>query len=285
MGNRRDSTREDAIKANIYVHAFLASSGEYQKSPHFMPENREKVRHTLRRLATSLTRGRKTRLIDFGCGTGFVIDLVKDLFDEVHGIDITVEMMRRVDSSSGNVYLCRARAEQTPFAGGVFDFATAYSFMDHLFDYKEFLEDVYRVLKPGGIFYSDLNPNRAFIVAMKGAEGKTRDDLNPIVEREIMGALHNGELYAQQFGIMGRLLEAAEPGKSIDGGFDAQEVLNTARRIGFSRSSVKYEWFLGQGKVIHEKSPEAAETIDRHLQACLPVSSQFFKYLQFVFVK
>ena len=46
-------TMDEAIKANIYVHAFLANSGEYNKSPHFRPENQEKVRNVLLRLTAA----------------------------------------------------------------------------------------------------------------------------------------------------------------------------------------------------------------------------------------
>ena len=81
MTTKRDLTREDALEANIYVHGFLANSGEYQRSPHFRPENREKVRRILERLTANIPTGGNAKLIDFGCGTGFIIDLAKDLFD------------------------------------------------------------------------------------------------------------------------------------------------------------------------------------------------------------
>ena len=78
-------SREEAIKANIYVHAFLANAGEYNKSPHFRPENQEKVRNILLRLTAACRE--KNKVIDFGCGTGFMIHLMHDLFKEVHGAD------------------------------------------------------------------------------------------------------------------------------------------------------------------------------------------------------
>ena len=285
MTENKSTTREDAIKANIYVHAFLANAGEYQKSPHFRPENQEKVRGVLERLTSELPRNSESKAIDFGCGTGFMIDLMKDLFVEVHGVDITLDMMKQVDLSSGNIHLHESLAESTPFASDHFEFATAYSFMDHLFDYRDFLQEVYRVLKPGGAFYSDLNPNRAFIAAMASAEQTPGPIVTSIVMREIQGALHNGSHYEKNFGMDGKLLEQAEPIKSKDLGFDAGEVLATARSIGFTECQVEYEWFLGQAKVMHEQSKERAEVVDQYLQSTLPVSSQLYKYLRFVFIK
>src|SRR5690606_33545266 len=150
----------------------------------------------------------KDKVIDFGCGTGFIIDLVRDLFGEVHGVDITKDMMSQVDLRSGNVTLHECVAESTPFKPVTFDLATAYSFMDHLIDYRVFLSESYRVLKRGGVFYSDLNPNRDFILAIAGAEKHSDDKLpiTPIVSREIQGAIRNGELYQRQYGMDPELL-------------------------------------------------------------------------------
>lgn len=282
---KRDTSREQTIKANIYVHAFLANSGEYQKSPHLRLENQEKVRGILKRLIGRMGSVGNAKLIDFGCGTGFIIALAKDVFAEIYGVDITLDMMKQVDLSSGNVFLHGCLAEKTPFVDGYFDFATAYSFMDHLFDYKDFLKEAHRVLKPGGIFYSDLNPNRDFIVAMSRAETGSIVDVTAIVEKEIKGALHNGAHYSQSYGMDGILLDQAEPIKSIDKGFDATEVVAAARAIGFSQCEVEYEWFLGQAKLMHEQSIGSTEIVDSYLTSTLPISSQLYKYLRFIFIK
>jgi ubiquinone/menaquinone biosynthesis C-methylase UbiE len=287
MTNQDKLTKEDAIKANIYVHSFLANAGEYNKSPHFRPENQEKVRNILIRLTARLAGNPATKVVDFGCGTGFMIHLMSDLFQEVHGVDVTQDMMRQVDLSTGNVYLHESLAESTPFEGDSFDFATAYSFMDHLYNYKDFLKEAYRVLKPGGVFYSDLNPNRGFILAIADAEQDAGGmlQITPIVEREVLGALHNGQYYQQNYGMDGSLLEKAEPIKSLEKGFDALEVLNCAHDIGFAECHVEYEWFLGQAKVMHEQSKADSDTVETYLNSVLPVSSHLFKYLRFVLVK
>ncbi|MGZ4994180.1 MAG: class I SAM-dependent methyltransferase [Methylobacter sp.] len=278
-------TREEAIKANIYVHSFLANAGEYQKSPHFYPENIEKVKSILQRITMNLPFPHAAKAIDFGCGTGFMIDLMKGRFTEIHGVDITLDMMKHVDLSSGNIYLHESLAENTPFPNDFFDFATAYSFMDHLFDYKDFLKEVYRVLKKGSAFYSDLNPNRDFIMAMDYIEKMSLKIDSPIFEKEIKGALHNGAYYQESFGLNANLLDEAEPIKSKDKGFNADEVLATAKEIGFSECRVEFEWFLGQAKVMHEQSLEKAHIVDEYLTSVLPVSSPFYKYIRFIFIK
>ena len=287
MQKQNSQGQEETIKANIYVHSFLANAGEYNNSPHSRPENKEKVRNILLRLTANRTETTKTKAIDFGCGTGFMIHLMKDLFTEIHGVDITHDMMKHVDLRSGNIHLHESLAENTPFDDDTFEFATAYSFMDHLFNYKTFLQEAYRVLKPDGIFYSDLNPNRAFILAIENADQISNKDIvvSRIVTKEIQGALHNGEHYEQHFGMDGNLLEKAEPIKTLDKGFDAEEVLAAAHEIGFTQCKLEYEWFLGQAKIMHEQSKEDSEIIEKYLNSVLPVSTHLFKYLRFIFIK
>ncbi len=284
MAKKADLTRDDAIQANIYVHSSLANAGEYNKSPHFRAENQEKVRKILLRLRP-VGMGATTKALDFGCGTGFIINLIKDLYTEIHGVDITRDMMKQVDLSSGNVFLHESLAEKTPFAEGTFDFATAYSFMDHLFNYQDFLKEAFRVLKPGGVFYSDLNPNRDFITGIAEAETFKALPSSPIVNREKQGALRNGELYKENFGIDGQMVDSAEPIKSCEKGFDADDVLEAAKSIGFSKCVVEYEWFLGQAKIMHEQSMSDSAVVEAYLNSTLPVSSRLFKYLRFIFVK
>jgi len=275
------------INANIYVHAFLANSGEYEKSPHFLPENRTKVRKIVEKLLSGMNARDNIKALDFGCGTGFMIQLIHDLFTEVHGIDIAQDMMKFVDMSPGNIMLHQGVAEATNFPDAHFDFACAYSFMDHLFDYESFLKEAYRILKPSGIFYSDLNPNRDFATAMKMADNEIifSTELSPTITREIKGMLRNGEYYHDQYGMDPQQLEMAEPIKSRDLGFSASEVVTTARRLGFSDVKVEYDWFLGQAKVMHEGACGEVEVINSYLTSLLPVSSSFFKYLRFIFIK
>lgn len=272
------------LEANKLVHAFLVASGEYQRSPHFRPENIARVDAVVDRLCARLRPASPSRAVDFGCGTGFMIDRIWQRFDEVHGIDITPEMMAHVDLRGGRVRLHECRAERTPLPDACADFASAYSFMDHLHDTMPFLAEAARVLRPGGIFYADLNPNRAFIEAMIASE-RWSGERSPLVEREIHGALHNGAHYEAETGLDAGTLERAEPGKSLRRGFDTQEVIEQARAAGFSDAEVEPHWFLGEAAVLHGAHPEQAEAIDHYLRTIQPVASPLFKYLRFVFVR
>ena len=95
----------------------------------------------------SFRHGRKavTKILDVGCGTGFVSQLYPN-FDIV-GIDISDEMLAR------NPYKwVKAPAEAIPFPDGTFDFVVVRSLLHHLEKPEVGLKEIHRVLKPGGRF-------------------------------------------------------------------------------------------------------------------------------------
>ena len=147
----------DVVRSNVEVHTRMADS--YEREPHFRPENKAKVRDNLLRVAE---RTGTSRMLDIGCGTGFVISLLADTFDEIHGIDPTPAMMEKVDRSRGNIVLHEGVAEELPFEDASFDLVTAYSVLHHLADHRPALAEAARVLRPGGVLYVDLEPNRLF---------------------------------------------------------------------------------------------------------------------------
>ncbi|MBT8353053.1 MAG: class I SAM-dependent methyltransferase [Xanthomonadales bacterium] len=284
MGKKID--QKVVLDANIRVHSALANSGEYNRSPHFLPENQRKIRQILESICSEHFDSTPSgKLLDMGCGTGFIINLAHDLFETVHGLDITDDMMAQVDLSPGNIELFKSAAEQTPFESESYRMVTAYSFLDHLVSYEPVLLEAYRLLEPGGVFYSDLNPNRHFSNRMMNIESNVQHDLPEVVTREIRGMLHNGEFYQETFGIDSQTLENAEPIKSYEHGIDPLEFISTARKVGFQTAEFIPDWFLGQAIVTHGQSESHAETIDDYLRSILPASLDLFKYLRFLLVK
>lgn len=269
------------IAANQRVHTVLAKQYN-QVEPHFRPENRLKVRKRLEHIA-SLAPSRH-RLLDIGCGTGFIIDLVHDLFDQVEGIDATQSMLDQVDLSPGNVAVRQGKVEDLPFENSSFDVVTAYSFLDHLADYSIALREAHRVLRPNGVVYADLIPNRHFWDAIYSAHLSTTIELPPLVQREVNELVNHEQKMESLYGIPPEDWRLAEPSKSHTRGLDPQVLLADLDQIGFN-SSISFEWFLGEAKVFHETSPVAAAQTNSHLQEILPVTQSLFKYLVLVGIK
>jgi ubiquinone/menaquinone biosynthesis C-methylase UbiE len=263
------------VAANQKVHSQLA--GQYNENePHFRPENQAKVR---RRLEVMVAHAPGTnRMLDLGCGTGFLLNLCHDLFEHVDGIDATQAMLDRVDLGPGNITVRQGVVEELPFEDGIFDAATAYSFIDHLADPVAMLREAFRVLKPGGQLYVDLIPNRSFWDAVYGADSVGGRPFDEIVEREINELVNHDQKLEKEFGIDPVDWQFTEPAKSGGKGFDSEELKLQTDSVGFE-SKIEFEWYLGQAVVMHGTSMEAASIIDEHLHRLLPVSASLFKYL------
>jgi ubiquinone/menaquinone biosynthesis C-methylase UbiE len=263
------------VAANQKVHSLLAANYN-ENEPHFRPENQSKVRRRLQSLANEAPTA--DRMLDLGCGTGFLLNLAHDLFKRVDGVDATQAMLDRVDLSPGNITVRQGVVESLEFDDQTFDAVTAYSFIDHLEDHVAMLREAFRVLKPGGKLYVDLIPNRSFWNSIYGAESEIGRPFDVILEREIEEVVNHELKLQEQFGIDPIDWQFTEPAKSGGHGFDAVELKEQTDSLGF-QSQIEFEWFLGQAVVMHGESMEAAEIIDRHLHRLLPISNSLFKYL------
>jgi SAM-dependent methyltransferase len=270
-----DPTPEAVLAANVAFHTVLAA--EYDRNqPHFRVENVERVERIICEMAAATGGG---SLVDLGCGTGFVINIAKRYFDRVVGVDLTPAMLERVDVSGGNVELCLASTEAVPLRSEAFDACTAYGYLHHLYDVRPTLVEAARLLRPGGRFFSDQDPNRAYWQHLEGLAGCA--DLAGFVEREVTAVTRTDEQAATETCLSVDEVRLAEYQKMRLGGFRPDEVLEQLRAAGFREASARHEWFLGQGVVLHEQGAAAAETVEDYLRRALPATEHLFKYVSF----
>jgi ubiquinone/menaquinone biosynthesis C-methylase UbiE len=270
----------DVREANILVHSKMAASYN-EREPHFRPENRAKVRKVLEDLRTTFG----GRLLDVGCGTGFIIDLAADLFDDICGVDITAAMLARVQTAGDHIHTYEADASAMPFENGRFDVVSGYSFFHHLRDLAPVLRETYRVLRPGGCLYADLEPNRYFWECVTSITDAVNEWTTRLVLDEIDSVCRTDEKVAKEFGIAPDVFNLAEYNKAVTGGINPDEYAELLRSIGFRDVKVSFEWFAGQGKILHGVSAQAADTVDTYLRDALPLSRGLYKYLRFLAIK
>ena len=96
-----------------------------------------------------LTKGARGRTLDLGCGTGRNLPLY-DGTAWVVGVDPCRETLLKARRRAPRVPLVRARAEQLPFRDGAFDTVVSGLVFCSVADPVRGLEEVRRVLRPGG---------------------------------------------------------------------------------------------------------------------------------------
>ena len=266
---------EKIKKANVEYHARMANSYD-REQPHYRPENIKRVEGVIRNLAETYG---NLSLLDVGCGTGFILNIAKKYFNRVVGIDITQAMLDKVDLSSGNVELRLTESSKMPFDDAAFDICTAYGFLHHLPELESTFKEIFRCLKYGGVFYADQDPN---CYCWKEVDKLGEEKYSEILQSEISSMRNIQVELKRKYDLDENIVKLAEFQKLIGGGMREESIDRTLRRVGFSEVHFEYQWFLGQGYVLHNISEEAANHIENHLRRLLPLSRNLFKYLSFV---
>jgi ubiquinone/menaquinone biosynthesis C-methylase UbiE len=94
---------------------------------------------------------RKGQLIlDLGCGTGSMLELLTRRDQRVVGLDLRPEGLRKMRRKLPEVWLLQAEATNLPLMDGAFDAVLALDILEHVDD-QRLLAEVQRVLRPGGL--------------------------------------------------------------------------------------------------------------------------------------
>jgi SAM-dependent methyltransferase len=102
-----------------------------------------------RLLADAGLEGSLGRVLDVGCGTGAILEELRERSTEAFGVDIAPEALRFC-AKRGLGGLALANALAVPFPTGHFDVVTAIGIVEHLDDDEAFLAEMHRLVRPGG---------------------------------------------------------------------------------------------------------------------------------------
>lgn len=258
--------------ANVQFHSALVQAGAFEKQPYLVPQNRARVTGILTGIRGRAPGG---RLLDVGCGTGFVISLAGDLFDSIDGVDITEAMLAKV-TPSAKVRTQIACVEELPFPDSSFDVVTAYNLLHHLESLETAFAEIRRVLRPTGLFYADHSPNHYALTVLKDDH---LDDVAGSVFRQQAQAVRNdANVYAKNYGIPENVTQEAMFQNLTHSGLVEEDVRAELERAGFGAIEYGYHWFLGEGTRSHEE----AAIIDGYLREALPASRGLFKYVMLI---
>ena len=93
-------------------------------------------------------------LLDVGCGTGYLFELLFAQREaDYHGLDLSPEMLKMAKAKFGDrVTLVEGAADRLPYADNSFDVVTCIQSFHHYPDPDKAMQEAFRVLKPGGLY-------------------------------------------------------------------------------------------------------------------------------------
>lgn len=153
-------------RAKEDAHYYVAFGRREQDDEEFFASGADIVRALegeLKRLPEQKP-GQRRIALEIGCGPGRLLRPMSHHFEEIHGIDVADEMIHRAKRNLANVPHAHVHhaggSDLSQFPDGFFDFVYSYAVFQHIpsgevvFGY---LNEVVRVLKPGGIAHLQLN--------------------------------------------------------------------------------------------------------------------------------
>lgn len=120
--------------------------------------------------------GNGGRLLEVGCGTGLVLERLRDAFDEVVGIDLSEGMLERARARGLSVL--QGSAEALPFEDESFDLICSFKVLAHVQEIRNAAMEMVRVLKPGGLIVAEFYNPRSIrgLIWMVKPPGRTGRD-------------------------------------------------------------------------------------------------------------
>jgi 2-polyprenyl-6-hydroxyphenyl methylase / 3-demethylubiquinone-9 3-methyltransferase len=118
--------------------------------------------------------GRTLRILDVGCGGGFLSNYLASQGHTVIGLDFASDALKvaLLHDATGRVEYIEGDACRLPFPHGSFDAVCSMDFLEHVEEPELAIREAARVLVPGGLFvFYTFNRNwLAWLVAIKGVE-------------------------------------------------------------------------------------------------------------------
>lgn len=183
---KNKETEKEIIVANINYHDEIAN--QYVSGSVFDERNQNRIKKIFENLNLyGYKKKKKIDLLDIGCGTGNVLKIVEPYFQNLYGVDVSINMLRKSRVYCPSAELFRAEGNRLPFKSNSFDCVSLFSVLHHVHNIDPLLEEIYRIMKNGGILYTDNDPNSYFILRKLSF---IRDLFKPSYNKEKIAEYH-----------------------------------------------------------------------------------------------
>jgi 2-polyprenyl-3-methyl-5-hydroxy-6-metoxy-1,4-benzoquinol methylase len=159
----QEETLRQIYTEDYYDHDGITDGREFYGYDDYVRDE-ENIRITFaKRLGTIERFSNKGRLLDVGCATGFFLDLARGEGWEVIGTEVSQFGVRFAREQFGlDVRLGTLR--ELRFAAQAFDVVTMWDVIEHVLDPMAELQEVNRILRPGGLL-SIITPDAGSLMA------------------------------------------------------------------------------------------------------------------------
>jgi ubiquinone/menaquinone biosynthesis C-methylase UbiE len=148
---------EAVRRANVKYHDRIAVA--YDSDPSTAMIYQDAIQSRIARNVEYLSKLTDAQtFLDVGCGTGNVTKFGRKEFHQALGIDISMGMLR-VARAKHRLDVCLADGYRFPLRSASVDAVCCYSVLHHIYCHEPYWREFARVLKSGGYFYSDFDPN------------------------------------------------------------------------------------------------------------------------------
>jgi ubiquinone/menaquinone biosynthesis C-methylase UbiE len=120
------------------------------------------------------------QVLEVGCGTGHWLIRLSEQARRVVGLDYSAGMLDQALQADPGLPLVRGSAEALPFPGNAFDFVFCVNAIHHFQRQRDFIEQAYQILRPGGalaVLGMDPRGNREDWYVYEYFEGTYETDL------------------------------------------------------------------------------------------------------------
>lgn len=157
------STEEFYDRFSPYYERFFSAQGTYAEQA-----------SDILKAYLSKTGRQLDAVLDCGCGTRVYSAELGELCDELHGLDFSAGQLSGARGKGLEMSLTRGDVTKLPYTSGRFDLVASLGMMRHLPGdmLSQYAEEAYRVLRPGGILFTEPVPLNMVKIIRSPAVGK-----------------------------------------------------------------------------------------------------------------
>lgn len=159
MAQENALTRDDVTHANVVYHEKLAPTYDDRIElyhPRVLAYNRRILETYVLSRVPDL---RKARVLDLGCGTGYLEQFLVDRCSSVTAVDVSGGMLAVARRKHPAVSFVEQDVYAFPIERAAYDVILENALLHHLKEYEDVLDRMAEGCKPGGILFLGYEPN------------------------------------------------------------------------------------------------------------------------------